>query len=87
MGFSDFESAHAAKNGDCVVLSKETNSYLGDTELLLTNPRPGIYERLHIHLDADGLFIRPGDYTELTFDTSTDVDDTQDTAVITDIED
>ncbi|GAF77840.1 unnamed protein product, partial [marine sediment metagenome] len=85
-GFSDFEGANAALDGSIVVLSKETFSNYGIAELLLTNPHPGIYKRLHFHVEANGLFMRPGDYTVLTFDSTSDVDATAETAVITGIE-
>ena len=69
-----------------VAFSKNTNAYVGTTEALLENP--GDAKLLCIHVESGNMQIRPGDYTALgPFNCTSDVDATQETIVITDVED
>jgi len=86
MGFSDFAGARNSDGSGVIPLSQEMYAYLGDTEALLTNPDPAIFRRLWTHIETAGVFIRPGNYIELTFNSTSDVDDTNETIIITGVE-
>ena len=88
MGRDDFAGARNTAGGgsDAIPLSKSTFAYFADAEALWTNPDPALFRRLHVHIEADGLFMRPGNYIELNFNSTSDVDATNETAIITGVE-
>lgn len=88
MGVGDFQGARTQQNESHqqMPLSGYLNVYVGTTEAHLANPNPDVYRRLWIHVETDAIQMRPGNYTELTADSTSDVDATADTIVITGVE-
>ena len=65
-------------------MSKEINVVVGTTEAVLA--RPDWARFIAMHVDAGAFMVRPGNYTQLQFNSTSDVDGTQETAVITGVE-
>jgi hypothetical protein len=87
MALNDFAGARNSGDSNIVPISQSMFAYFGTAEDVWVNPNPAIFRRLHIHVEANGIFLRPGDYSLLgPFNATSDVDATADTIVITGVE-